>query len=295
MAEALVWLWKDYPEPVKTHLNTTARIHVMLENEQWQEIKTTGAPVQQLAVGTRGTVYYAAGQSVFQVDDNNVTHLADIGGQTGGIAVGVDGNLYAGDLTHRKIVSIDGSGHVRDVVKGRDAVHLEATPSGLYVTNLDGIEYLNLQTKKMTIVHSGQVVAGMALSADHNFLNVTSPGEAFGYSLRVLPNGELDAVQPYVHLHAPYGYTAPGASGMAVDRNNLLYTATAMGVQVSDQLGRVNFIFRVPQKAASDVKLGGNNFDILYLVCDGRLFKRRINAVGTYGWAPPVQPPKPGL
>jgi sugar lactone lactonase YvrE len=295
MADALVWLWKDYPAPVKTHLNKNARINVMLEEEQWTDIQTPNIVPLQLAVAPQGTVYFTAGQSVYRVDDKGTTLLAEVGGQTGGIAVASDGTVYVGDLSHRKVVSVDRSGSVRDVLKGKDAVHIEATPAGLYIANLDGIEYMSLQTKKAIIVHSGQIISGMALSADHNFLNVNSPNEVFGYSLHVLADGGIDAAQPYVHLHVPYGHPGPAALGMAVDRDNLLYTATAMGVQVSDQLGRVNFIFRSPGKVTSDVKLGGNNFDMLYIVCDGKLFKRRISAVGTYGWAPPVQPPKPGL
>jgi hypothetical protein len=82
---------------------------------------------------------------------------------------------------------------------------------------------------------------------------------------------------------------------MTVDAENLLYTATAMGVQVSGQLGRVNFIFSKPAEGAMDVKLGGPGLSTLYVVCDGRLFTRKITAIGTLSSHPPVKPPKPHM
>jgi hypothetical protein len=44
-----------------------------------------------------------------------------------------------------------------------------------------------------------------------------------------------------------------------------------------------------------DVKLGGADFDTLYISCNGRLFSRKINAKGILSSQPPVKPPKPGL
>jgi sugar lactone lactonase YvrE len=82
---------------------------------------------------------------------------------------------------------------------------------------------------------------------------------------------------------------------MAVDADNFLYSATAMGVQLSDQLGRVNFIFSKPAEGAVDVKLGGKDFNTLYVICDGKLFSRKVKSKGVLSWLPAVRPPKPGM
>jgi hypothetical protein len=68
-----------------------------------------------------------------------------------------------------------------------------------------------------------------------------------------------------------------------------------MGLQVSDQLGRVNFIFSKPAEGMSDVKLAGVDFNTIYVSCNGKLFSRKINAKGVQSWLPAVKPPKPGL
>jgi hypothetical protein len=82
---------------------------------------------------------------------------------------------------------------------------------------------------------------------------------------------------------------------MAIDAENLLYSATSMGIQLSDQLGRVNFIFAKPDEGATDVKLGGADFQTLYVSCNGKLFTRKVSSRGVLPWLPFVKPPKPGM
>jgi hypothetical protein len=115
-----------------------------------------------------------------------------------------------------------------------------------------------------------------------------------GYSFKIATM-VFDFGQDYIHFHIPYGKAGAGVEGMTTDIENLLYSATPMGVQVSDQLGRVNFIFSKPAEGALDLKLGGSDFDTLYVSCTGRLFSRKINAKGSLPWQSPVKPPKPGL
>jgi sugar lactone lactonase YvrE len=116
-----------------------------------------------------------------------------------------------------------------------------------------------------------------------------------GYSFRIEEDGNLDFGQDYIHYHLPYGAASPGTAGMTVDAENLLYSATAMGIQVSDQLGRVNFIFSNPAEGASDAKLGGADFSTLYVTGKGKLFARKIKAKGVLSCLPPVKPPKAGM
>jgi hypothetical protein len=68
-----------------------------------------------------------------------------------------------------------------------------------------------------------------------------------------------------------------------------------MGIQVSDQLGRVNFIFSQPARDAIDVKLGGPEFNRLYANFGGKLFVRKVSSKGVLPWLAPVKPPRPGL
>ena len=108
-------------------------------------------------------------------------------------------------------------------------------------------------------------------------------------------DGRLENGQDYIHYHVGYGATVPGARGMTVDADNFLYTSTAMGIQVSEQLGKINFIISKPAEGGIDVKLGGAEMSTLYVNCDGKLFARKIKQKGILSWLPPVKPPRPGL
>ena len=117
----------------------------------------------------------------------------------------------------------------------------------------------------------------------------------FGYSFRINEDGTLSFGQEYIHYHIPYGALTPGVKGMTTDAENLLYSVTSMGIQISDQLGRINFIFSKPTENIDDVVLGGENLSTLYITCNGKLFSRKINAKGVLSWQAPVKPAKPGL
>lgn len=56
--------------------------------------------------------------------------------------------------------------------------------------------------------------------------------------------------------------------------------ATRMGVQVADRNGRVRAILTLPEGGVTSLCFGGADFDTLYIVCDGRLYKRKMKLAG---------------
>ena len=80
-----------------------------------------------------------------------------------------------------------------------------------------------------------------------------------------------------------------GASAMAVDRDGNLYVATRMGVQVADRNGRVRAILTLPEGGVTSLCFGGADFDTLYIVCDGRLYKRKMKLPGVPPLAEPFE------
>ena len=83
---------------------------------------------------------------------------------------------------------------------------------------------------------------------------------------------------------------------MAVDTEGRMYVTTSLGVQVLDQLGRVNLILSKPKDAwLSNVIFGGPKRNVLYVTCGDSVFKRRIKATGVDSWKEPIKAPKPGL
>jgi enterochelin esterase-like enzyme/sugar lactone lactonase YvrE len=297
MADALVWLWKDYPTPVQAHKSMNDRVQLLLDGEEWNEIKLTDKKAVKLAVNKDGDVFFGDKQVVYKADPTgNIAVYAKLKSEVGALAFDKDGKLYGSDMREHKILAID-NGVSKDVIKNVDASFMTITNKGIYFTEAlkNRIGYLDLSTSKVHYFNVPYRPTGISISAEQTFLNVGYADYLFGYSYGIGEDGLLSNEQPYIHYHIPYGELTADVKGMAADSQNLLYSATSMGVQVSDQLGRINFIFAKPSGAVEDVKLAGRDFNILYITCNGRLFTRKINAKGILSSLPPVKPPKPGL
>ncbi len=81
---------------------------------------------------------------------------------------------------------------------------------------------------------------------------------------------------------------------MTFDTSGNLWVASETGVQVCDQNGRVRAILTLPAGRISSVAFGGKDHDLLYVISDGRIFRRRMNVRGTEPWMPAVSPASQG-
>jgi sugar lactone lactonase YvrE len=80
-----------------------------------------------------------------------------------------------------------------------------------------------------------------------------------------------------------------------VDTNGWLYVATALGIQVCDQAGRVNFIIPTPEQPY-DVCFGGKDLGELFIACGDKIYKRPTKAHGIVsGQMAPIKPAEPKL
>ncbi len=84
------------------------------------------------------------------------------------------------------------------------------------------------------------------------------------------------------------------AKGIVVDQENQTYTATAMGVQVSDQLGRTRMITPLPDRSSPiNIYFGGKNNTTLFAVSGTGIFSRNMVQKGAHSWDSPTRPTKP--
>jgi gluconolactonase len=83
---------------------------------------------------------------------------------------------------------------------------------------------------------------------------------------------------------------------MAVDADGRVYIATALGVQVFDQIGKCHAIIPAPNRAAlSNVEFGGANMDEMYITNGDKVFKRKTKVKGVVSWRAPIKPAPPRL
>jgi hypothetical protein len=134
---------------------------------------------------------------------------------------------------------------------------------------------------------------GFTLSPDQTQLYVSGGRHviSFQVSERTLSNGQ--AFGELEKGFAAEDYIVPD---LCVDANGWLYAATALGIQVCDQAGRVNFIIPVPTEPFG-ICFGGKDLSELFIACaDNTIYKRPTKAKGVVsGQQAPIKPPPPKL
>jgi sugar lactone lactonase YvrE/enterochelin esterase-like enzyme len=302
MPDALRWTWRGYPEPLRIGIAKERRTDLVIEGEDWELVSSGHKFTEGPAVNDDGELYFTdiPNNRIHKVSaDGKVSVFAEDSGAANGLMMGPDGRLYACRHADGQIVRYSADGKTRDVVvdgiKGNDLVLLHNGTG--YCTDPDNkkIFYFTIKGGKKEVDSGIEFPNGVMTSPDQTLLTVANTRGRFCYSFQIQPDGTLGAKQEYGWLHVT-DHVQTGADGMAVDTEGRMYVTTALGVQVMDQLGRVNLILNKPKDAwLSNVIFGGPKRDFLYVTCGDSVFKRRIKATGVDPWKDPVKPPKPGL
>ncbi|MES1159283.1 MAG: gluconolactonase, partial [Bacteroidota bacterium] len=79
------------------------------------------------------------------------------------------------------------------------------------------------------------------------------------------------------------------------DREGRVYSTSRMGIQVLDQTGRVNAILPLPSGQSSNCAFGGPGFNILYVSCGDKVYRRKLKVRGANPFEGPNRPGKPHL
>lgn len=301
MPDALRWLWKDYPTPVTNPQGVERRMDLLLPDEAWQQVRENNQHVGAITTGRGGEVFFIdpTDHKIYEIDAEGKQQVYLEGVDSiSALAYGNDDRLYLALKNQQKVVAYDREKNRKEIMTGAICDYLLITQQGIYFTNTSRgeVSFFQFDTRETTTYHEVTHPTGLALSAEQTFLNVGDKQGPLGYSYQIDETGALRYGQTYTHYHIPYGQAGVGVQSLVADTEDRLYAATYLGIQVTDQLGRVHFIVANPQDGnVQQITWGGKNLDTLYAVCGGKLFKRRIKATGMYPWLPPVKPPQPKL
>jgi sugar lactone lactonase YvrE/enterochelin esterase-like enzyme len=308
LPQALRWLWKDFPKPVATHYDASrSRAKEMLvADEDWQLVSEGHGFTEGPIAAPDGGIFFTdiPKNTIHRVaPDGKVSVFLGNTRGTNGLAFGPDGRLYGCRAGSGEIVSWD-------LATKQEKVHAGGLKANDLVVAHDGTIYATEPEKKAVwIIRPGQEkvlgtdrcngVNGITLTPDQTRVEIADPGGRYIWSAVRAKDGSLTNVQPYHHLHLPPADPDPRsrADGMKVTRDGWLLVATAMGVQIFDQPGRVNLILPPPAGARhpSNLCFSGPGLQTLFITAGDKVFKREVKLTGIKAWEKPVMPPKPGL
>jgi sugar lactone lactonase YvrE/enterochelin esterase-like enzyme len=306
--QAMRWLWKDYPKPVSKGQSQNEFLkNILLDNQSWELVGEGYTFTEGIAANPAGEVY-------FQDFPNSKTYKIGLDAQlrtlpidskrASGTAFATDGTRYTAAGGSKQVLAYDTQGNVKiyaDSVGSNDIVR--AHNGNVYFTSPDGRErpsklYLIRQNGEKVVVDEGLKFAnGLCLSPDQTQLYVTESTSHWVWVYQIQADGRLAHKQRFGWLHVRDEDENAWSDGLKCDRDGRIYVATLMGIQILDQLGRINAILPVPKTKGqvSNLCFGGSNFDTLYITCADKVFKRKVKVQGANAFAVPIKPNKPRL
>jgi len=308
--DALRWLWRDYPKPIEVGKTQNPMLNdILIPGENWQLLGDTYSSTDGPAASQKGEVYFndRPTNTTYKVSlSGKVSVFLNVSGRASGEIFGPDGRLYSVLSSSGRIVARDERGQISTIatgiLHGNDIV--VAHNGMIYVTDDFPISDPTAPSKIWLIHpdHTKQIVDtglrfanGITLSPDQSFLYVDDSRTHWVYSYQILADGTLINKQRFGHLHIGDGDDDTSADGMRADRAGRLYVTTKMGIQVCDQIGRVNAIIPTPNGKVTNLCFGGKDFDILYAVCGNNVYYRKVKVRGANGWDLPNKPLPPKL
>ncbi len=307
--DAIRWLWKGWPEPVKAGaLNDERMGKILIPGEGWQLVGEGYRSTEGAAVNAKGEVFFndVPASKTYKVGlDGKVSLVNEDSRKSNGEAFDADGRLYSVSMREPRVLRYETDGKVTvlaEDIAGNDLV--VARNGHVYVTNPPADSsneasklWLIKPDGTKQIVDTGGVryMNGVTFSPDQSLLYVADYRSHWIYSYVVHPDGTLANKQRYFWLHVADTDDQSNADGIRTDTEGRVYVATKLGVQVCDQPGRVNAILPTPNGRISNLVFGGEKFDTLFATCGDKVFKRKLSATGANAWGAPVKPTKPRL
>nr|WP_294794339.1 SMP-30/gluconolactonase/LRE family protein [uncultured Mucilaginibacter sp.] len=301
--QAMRFLWKGYPEPVKVGISKNAYTNkIIIPNEGW-ELVGEGYGFSE------GTATNAAGEVFFQDIPNSKTYKVDLNGKltqlnvdakkASGTAFGPDGKRYTVANATNQIISYDDNNKATivasDVINGNDIAI--GNNGNMYVTAPNGVDkpskiYLVRPNGQKVVVDEGLKFAnGLALSVDQTMLYVCESASHWVYVFNIKADGTLTNKQRLGWLHVPDDADNAWSDGVKFDANGRMWVTTRMGIQVLDEQSRVITIIPTPGKGnPSNLCFGGPNFDVMYVTINDKVYRRKVGVKGVKPFEKPFKP-----
>jgi len=306
--DAMRWLWKDWPKPVaKGKSKNQFLSDLLIPGEDWELVGQGYQFTEGTAANAKGEVFYQdiPTSKTYKVGlDGKLVTLNVDAKRASGTWFGPDGKRYTVAGGTKQILSYDANENatvVADSISGNDLVI--AKNGNIYITSPNGV---NPVGRLYLIRPNGTRIAldstlrfpnGVTISPDQTQLYATESASHWVWIYKIKSDGTLAYKQKFGWLHVADTDENAWPDGLRCDTAGRIYVATKMGIQVMDQLGRVNAIIPAPpsNNQTSNVCFGGPGFNILYVSAGDKVFRRKLRTKGANTFDGPYKPVNPRL
>lgn len=242
--DVMRWLWKGWPLPIQAGRSQNDMLAAILPEEGgWSRVEGANVAGKLFTCGER--IVFANGGEVCDVEGNSLLRL-----KAGERLIGADAEaLYLSNVKNEIVRVANGKRTKIATIQNKVKQLIATDKLNRYFTSGNSLIQLG-SNGKMTVVNDGlSCGASLALYPNHRLLICNEPNTRWLLSYVVGENGVPMAGQRFYWLHNTTGDDSQQVGQMCFDENGNLYVATAMGVQVCDQNGRVRAILPLPDSA----------------------------------------------
>ena len=284
-AEAMRYLWKDWPTPVKAGISAPRVRDIILPSESWQQVKVDGSNITGAAANSKGEVFFVDGNKnkIYRIGlDGMVSIFLSNAGFCNGLSFGAKDELYTVSEKTGKIMCYDSVGKGKIIDKGILGHSILAIPSGgLYVSGKDPISrlvkvWLIKDGKKIVVETALSFAAGIAMTPDRGFLTIGEGSSHWAYSYQIGADGKLINRERFFTLHTQDWEGNAGTEDLCYDREGHLYVATRFGIQVCAWDGPTQVILPSPVGRITRICFGGSDLDTIFAFCGNQIIKRKV-------------------
>jgi sugar lactone lactonase YvrE/enterochelin esterase-like enzyme len=306
--QAMRWWWTDWPRPVtKGNSRNQFLSDLLIPGEDWELVGEGYGFSEGTAVNEAGEVFYQdiPNSKTYKVGlDGILTTLNIDSKRASGTSFGADGKMYTVAGGTRQVIAYDKNWKpivVADSINGNDIV--VAVNGNIYVTAPDGntnpskIWLITPNGQKLVVDEGLRFANGLTLSTDQTQLYITESTSHWVWVYKIKPDGTLEFKQRYGWLHEPDIAENAWSDGLKCDTAGRVYVTSRIGIQILDQLGRVNAIIAPPPSKGqtSNVCFGGPDFNILYVSAADKVYRRKLKTRGANTFAIPRKPANPRM
>jgi gluconolactonase len=306
---AMKWIWRDYPQPIAPGHSSNSMLNTILSpGEEWIALPNAdNVSPRALTVDPSGHLYFTNGTTgdVYKVSQDGAPSIVVRTKSTiSAISFAADGTLYVSQPNLGRIVKIEGSGKQSVIATNIKVTYMTLIDNGTVYASAPAphddmpsrIWRIGSKNQKSVVDSGLHNVSGIVVTGDHSLLFAAEGSTHWIYSYVLASDGSLTDKQRFYWLHTAEsaddkGDDSAGATDITSDADGFIYAATKMGVQVCDRNGRVEGILTLPAGPITSLSFCGADFKTLAVVCDGKIYLRKLNATGLPAFAKPVTLP----